>query len=107
MGTKHRQLFADFVRLVSDRLLARRQLELYFLGTLSRFLICLSTMFEQPIEQLTVKLHIKRDCISWNIFRMLRTFFLCVIGRIIFMGHGVRTAARMLYSSVADAHRDP
>ena len=60
-------------------------------------------MFEQPLEQLTVKLNIKRDCISWNIFRMIRTFFLCVIGRIIFMGHGVRTAARMLYSSVADA----
>ena len=34
---------------------------------------------------------------------MLRTFFLCVIGRIIFMGHGVRAAARMLYSSVAHA----
>ncbi len=72
-------------------------------GLYHGFLICLSTMFEQPIEKLTVKLNIKRDCISWNIFRMLRTFFLCVIGRIIFMGHGIRSAARMLYSSVAHA----
>ena len=74
-----------------------------FWGLFHGVLICLSTMFEQPIEHLTVKLNIKRDCISWNIFRMLRTFFLCVIGRIIFMGHGVRASARMLYSSVADA----
>ncbi len=72
-------------------------------GLYHGFLICLSTMFEQPLEQLTVKLNIRRDCISWNIFRMIRTFFLCVIGRIIFMGHGLRAAARMLYSSVAHA----
>ncbi len=74
-----------------------------FWGLFHGCLICMSTMFEQPIEHLTVKLNLKRDCISWSIFRMLRTFFLCVIGRIIFMGVGVRASARMLYSSVANA----
>lgn len=63
-------------------------------------LICCSTIFEQPIEKLTVKLNFRRDCLSWSIFRMLRTFFLCVIGRIIFMGNGIRASLRMLYSSV-------
>lgn len=66
-------------------------------------LICLSTIFEQPLELLTQRLNIKRDCISWSIFRMLRTFALCVVGRIIFMGKGVRSAYHMLRSSVQDA----
>lgn len=63
-------------------------------------LICMSTIFESPVEKLTQTLHIKRDCISWNIFRMIRTFILCVIGRIIFMGHGIRASLSMLKSVV-------
>lgn len=73
-------------------------------GLYHGFLICMSTIFEQPIEKLTVKLNIKRDCISWNIFRMLRTFCLCVVGRIIFMGHGIRASLSMLKSIVV--HHD-
>lgn len=71
----------------------------FFHGTL----ICLSTIFEQPLELLTQKLNIKRDCISWSIFRMLRTFLLCVIGRIIFLANGVGTAMQMLRSIITDA----
>ena len=71
-------------------------------GLYHGILICFSTMFEQPIEKLTQKLNIKRDCISWNIFRMLRTFLLCVIGRIIFMGHGIQDTINTLTSIVAD-----
>lgn len=70
-------------------------------GLYHGFLICMSTIFELPIERLTQRLKIRRDCISWNIFRMVRTFILCVIGRIIFMGHGIRASASMLFSIVA------
>lgn len=69
-------------------------------GLFHGVLICMSTMFEQPIEKLTQKLNVRRDCISWSIFRMLRTFTLCVIGRIIFMGHGLRNSFGMLKSVV-------
>ena len=71
-------------------------------GLFHGVLICLSTIFEQPIEGLTKKLHIKRDCLSWSIFRMLRTFFLCVIGRIIFLGNGVRASLHMIKSAFTD-----
>lgn len=48
--------------------------------------------FEEPLAKLTKALRIKTDCISWEIFRMLRTFILCVIGRLIFMGQGIRSS---------------
>lgn len=62
----------------------------------------MSTMFEQPLAQLTVKLKIKTDSVIWVIYRMLRTFFLCVIGRIIFMGNGILNSLWMLKSCVFD-----
>ena len=32
-------------------------------------LICMSTLFEEPLAKLTKALRIKTDCISWEIFR--------------------------------------
>ena len=72
-------------------------------GLFHGILICLSTAFEKPIERLTQRLHIKRDCISWSIFRMLRTFLICVIGRIIFMAHGLRAAFSILKGMFTEA----
>ena len=71
-------------------------------GLFHGILICLSTLFEQPVAKLTEKLNIRTNCISWNIFRMLRTFLLCVIGRIIFMGSGIRASFHMIASCVVD-----
>lgn len=71
-------------------------------GLFHGILICLSTLLEQPIGRLTEKLHIRTDGISWNIFRMLRTFFLCVIGRIIFMGNGLQESFHMMKSCITD-----
>lgn len=65
-------------------------------------LICMSTLFEEPLAKLTKALRIKTDCISWEIFRMLRTFILCVIGRLIFMGQGIRSSIWMIRSMVFD-----
>lgn len=56
--------------------------------------------FEEPLAKLTKALRIKTDCISWEIFRMLRTFILCVIGRLIFMGQGIRSSIWMIRSMV-------
>ena len=71
-------------------------------GFFHGILICLSTLFEQPVAKLTEKLNIRTNCISWNIFRMLRTFLLCVIGRIIFMGKGIRASFQMITSCIVD-----
>ena len=68
-------------------------------------LICMSTLFEEPLAKLTKALRIKTDCISWEIFRMLRTFILCVIGRLIFMGQGIRSSIWMIRSMVFDHSR--
>lgn len=65
-------------------------------------LICMSTLFEQPLAALTAKLKIRTDSVVWMIFRMLRTFFLCVIGRIIFIGNGIRNSLWMLKSCIVD-----
>ncbi len=73
-------------------------------GLYHGFLICMSTIFEQPIAKMTKKLNVRTNCISWSIFRMIRTFILCVIGRIIFMGHGLRASLNMLKSIVV--HHD-
>lgn len=65
-------------------------------GLFHGILISLSTAFEQPIDKLSDKLHIKRDRFSFSFFRMLRTFFLCVIGRIIFIAPTMEAAITML-----------
>lgn len=63
-------------------------------------LICLSTIFEQPLANLTARLKLNTTTFSWRLFRMLRTFLLCVIGRIISMGNGIRASLYMLKSMV-------
>ena len=51
-------------------------------GVYHGVLICMSTLFEQPIARLTAKLKINTECISWSIFRMIRSFILSLIGRL-------------------------
>lgn len=71
-------------------------------GLYHGILICFSTMFEQPLQTLTEKLHIKTDCFPWKVFRIVRTFFLCLIGRIIFLGNGLGDSLHMIGSSFTD-----
>ncbi len=71
-------------------------------GLFHGILISLSTAFENPINTLSDKLHIKRDCFSFSLFRMLRTFMLCVIGRIIFIAPTVDAAFTMLKKVFSD-----
>lgn len=71
-------------------------------GLFHGILISLSTIFEQPMDTLATKLKINRECDSFKLFCMLRTFFLCVIGRIIFMGQNVSASFYMLKSSIVD-----
>ena len=52
-------------------------------------LICLSTAIEKPSAIWCEKLHINRENRVWKLFRMLRTFFLCLIGRIFFITDSV------------------
>lgn len=70
-------------------------------GLFHGILISLSTAFEKPIDKVCDKLNIRRDCFSFRIFRILRTFFLCVIGRIIFISSSVTSAFSMLRSSLS------
>ncbi len=65
----------------------------------------MSTLFEQQLADLTGKLRINTECISWQIFRMLRTFLLCVIGRLIFMGQGIGSSVYMIKSIVLHRSR--
>ena len=68
-------------------------------GLFHGILISLSTAFEQPVDKICKKLHIKRDCFSFSVVRIIRTFFLCVIGRIIFIAPSMMAAITMLKSS--------
>lgn len=69
-------------------------------GVYHGILICMSTLFEHPIARLTAKLKINTECISWSVFRMIRTFILCVIGRLIFMGGGIGSSVWMIKSGI-------
>lgn len=69
-------------------------------GVYHGILICMSTLFEHPIAILTAKLKINTECISWSVFRMIRTFILCVIGRLIFMGGGIGSSVWMIKSGI-------
>ena len=71
-------------------------------GLFHGILICMSTLFEQPIAKLTEKLKLRTDCVSWSIFRMIRTFMLCLIGRLIFMGQGLGSSWWMIKSGICD-----
>lgn len=74
-------------------------------GLYHGILICMSTLFEQQLADLTGKLRINTECISWQRFRMLRTFLLCVIGRLIFMGQGIGSSVYMIKSIVLHRSR--
>ena len=69
-------------------------------GVYHGILICMSTLFEHPIARLTAKLKINTECISWSVLRVIRTFILCVIGRLIFMGGGIGSSVWMIKSGI-------
>lgn len=71
-------------------------------GLYHGILICMSTLFEQPLDRLTHRFKIRTECASWQIFRILRTFVLCVIGRLIFMGQGIGSSIWMIRSGFTD-----
>ncbi len=55
-------------------------------------LIILSTIFTPKFATLGEKLHIKMDCFSFRLYQMLRTFFLCCVGRVFFRAEGISAA---------------
>ena len=57
-------------------------------GIYHGILIILSTIFDVPIQRLSIKLKIETENWSFNLFRMLRTFILSAIGRIFFVSAG-------------------
>ena len=70
-------------------------------GVYHGILICLSTVFTPIFAPLTKKYSIFSS-FFWKLIQMARTFFLCLIGRIIFLGNGVADSFSMLKSSFAD-----
>ena len=67
-------------------------------GIYHGILICLSTIFEQPLMAVNTRLKIPTEHILFKIFQMLRTFFLCVVGRLIFLGNGLSDSFHMISS---------
>lgn len=59
-------------------------------------LIILSTIFTPHFQKLAEKFHIRTDCFSFRLFQMMRTFFLCGIGRVFFRADGMRAALGIL-----------
>lgn len=65
-------------------------------GLFHGVLIMLSIIFEPAIEKLTKRLHIKTESFSWAVFQMLRTTFLCTVGRIISRTPDLKTAFNII-----------
>lgn len=55
-------------------------------------LIILSTIFTPKFATLGEKLHIRMDCFSFRLYQMLRTFFLCCVGRVFFRAESISAA---------------
>lgn len=68
-------------------------------GVYHGILICLSAMFEQPIKNLMEKVKVNTDHMAFQVFQMLRTFFLCLIGRLVFLGNGLADSFYMIGSA--------
>lgn len=54
-------------------------------GIYHGILIIFGALLEVPIQKLSKFLHINTECFSFDLFRMIRTFFLSAIGRIFFV----------------------
>lgn len=65
-------------------------------------LIILSTIFTPKFAALGEKLHIKMDCFSFRLYQMLRTFFLCCVGRVFFRAEGISAAFGIFARTFAD-----
>ncbi len=73
-----------------------------FWGIYHGILIILGAVFEVPIQKLNKALHINTECFSFNLFRMIRTFFLSAIGRIFFVSTAGFTQAVIIIKRTFD-----
>ncbi|MDO5154567.1 MAG: MBOAT family O-acyltransferase [Eubacteriales bacterium] len=71
-------------------------------GMYHGLLICLSTIFTEPLSGMMRFMKINTEGLGFRIFRMLRTFFLCLIGRLIFIGSGAMESLRMIVSMLTE-----
>ncbi len=69
-------------------------------------LIVLGILFEQPLQNLAKKLHIRTDCFSWHLFRILRTLILVTLGKIITRADGFGVSLYMMHTMAADWNTD-
>lgn len=58
-------------------------------------LIMSSMIFSPYIEKFVEKVHMRTDCFSFRLFQMLRTFFLCCVGRVFFRADSLTDALLM------------
>ena len=65
-------------------------------------LIIVSTVFEPEIKKVSAFLHIRTDSASWNFFRMVRTFFIFVVSRIITIPNNLQNTKYILGKIVTD-----
>lgn len=64
-------------------------------GLFQGIIIMLSVIFTPTIQKLNQKLHFKTESFGWSLFRVLRTFFICCMGRIFFRTSSVSDAFGM------------
>lgn len=58
-------------------------------------LIMLSQIFTPFNENLTRRLHIRRESFGFRMFQMVRTFALCCVGRVFFRANGLKQAVKI------------
>ena len=65
-------------------------------GLYHGLLIALGMALGPHINKLCDKLKMKRDCFSFRLFQMTRTFILCCIGRVFFISNGLKDGFNLL-----------
>lgn len=74
-------------------------------GLYHGLLIALGMALGPHLSKLSDKLKIKRDCFSFRLFQMTRTFILCCIGRVFFISNGLKDGFSILGHIIS--HNDP
>lgn len=70
----------------------------FILGLYHGILICLGMQFEDLFRKVEKKFNINTKCFSWDLFRMIRTFTLVVLAKIITSATSLRTMVYMFKS---------
>lgn len=89
-GRLFTSVFAAFVVWIATGIWHGAEWKFVVWGLFHAVLIISGLVFHKQIKTFSVRLKINTQCFSWSLVQMIRTFFLCCIGRVFFRAENIR-----------------